>query len=59
MKKSGQKYLAGSSGDVVKWWQRRCNEILGRSQAEDWLFGQAARSAMPALQIPLLNYKMR
>ena len=49
-RKSGKKYLVGSTGDVVKWWQCRCNEILGRRQAEDGLFGQAARSDTLALQ---------
>lgn len=49
-KKAGQKYAVGSSGNVVKWWQRRCNEILGRRQAEDGLFGQTARSDTFALQ---------
>ena len=49
-KKSGRKYVAGSSGNVVKWWQRRCNEILGRRQVEDGLFGQNARNDTLALQ---------
>lgn len=49
-KKSGQKYVAGSSGHVVKWWQRRCNEILGHSQAVDGLYGQTSRNETIALQ---------
>ena len=35
---------------MVKWWQRRCNEILGRRQVEDGLFGQNARNDTLALQ---------
>jgi len=49
-KKSGKKYVAGSSGNVVKWWQRRCNEILGRGQEVDGLFGQISRNDTLALQ---------
>lgn len=49
-KKSGSKYLVGSSGPLVKWWQRRCNEILGRSQEIDGMFGQNARNDTLALQ---------
>lgn len=49
-KKTGRKYVVGSSGDVVKWWQRRCNEILGHHQAEDGLFGQIARNDTLVLQ---------
>ena len=48
--KSGQKYIVGSAGHVVKWWQGRCNEILGHRQAEDGLYGQAARRETFALQ---------
>mgnify|MGYP002511062243 CR=1 FL=1 len=49
-KKSGRRYLVCSSGPLVKWWQRRCNEILGRSQKVDGLFGQTARNDTLALQ---------
>ncbi len=49
-KNSGQRYLAGSSGHVVKWWQHRCNEILGRRQAVDGLYGRNARNDTLALQ---------
>lgn len=49
-KKSGKKYVAGSSGHVVGWWQRRCNEILGHSQAVDGLYGRNARGETLALQ---------
>ena len=31
---------AGSTGAVVKWWQRRCNEILGHRQEEDGMYGK-------------------
>lgn len=43
-------YKVGSSGSVVKWWQRRCNEILGRDQAVDGLYGKNSRSETIALQ---------
>ncbi|MCI9438476.1 MAG: hypothetical protein HFH85_15170 [Lachnospiraceae bacterium] len=49
-KKSGSKYLVGSSGPLVKWWQRRCNEILEHSQKVDGLFGNASRSETLMLQ---------
>lgn len=48
--KSGQKYIVGSAGHVVKWWQGRCNEILGHRQSEDGLYGQEARRETFALQ---------
>lgn len=43
-KKSGQKYVVGSSGHVVKWWQTRCNEILSCSRKVDGLFGENSRN---------------
>lgn len=43
-------YVVGSSGHVVKWWQQRSNEILGRSQAVDGLYGKIARADTIALQ---------
>lgn len=49
-KRSGETYVTGSVGQVVRWWQRRCNEILGRSQAVDGKYGRAARAATIALQ---------
>ncbi len=49
-KKSGKNYVTGSTGHVVKWWQRRCNEILGRHQAEDGRYGKTARADTLALQ---------
>lgn len=47
-------WKAGSSGSVVKWWQRRCNEMLGHSQSVDGLYGKTARSETIELQ-KLLN----
>lgn len=42
-KKSGGKYVVGSSGNIVKWWQTRCNEISGHHQNVDGLYGQKSR----------------
>lgn len=52
-KKSGQEYVVGSSGHVVKWWQQRCNEILGHDQDVDGLFGRISRQDTLALQYRL------
>lgn len=49
-KMSGKKYVVGSEGNVVKWWQRRCNEILGRHQEVDGRYGPTARTDTIALQ---------
>lgn len=43
-------YKAGSIGAVVKWWQRRCNEILGHRQEEDGMYGKISRSETIAVQ---------
>ena len=43
-------YKAGSTGAVVKWWQRRCNEILGHDQEVDGMYGKISRSETIALQ---------
>ena len=43
-KKSGRKYVAGSTGAVVGWWQQRCNEVLGHNQAVDRRYGPKART---------------
>ena len=43
-------YKVGSTGEVVKWWQRRCNEILGHAQKVDGQYGKTARSETLALQ---------
>lgn len=37
-------FFVGSTGEVVKWHQTRCNEILGHNQAVDGKFGKVARS---------------
>ena len=52
-KKSGMKISVGSSGELVKYWQRRTNEILGTSIKEDGLFGKETRSNTGALQVKL------
>jgi len=49
-KKFGFTYTVGSTGYVVAWWQRRCNEILSRNQAVDKKFGKTARANTIALQ---------
>lgn len=46
-------YKAGTSGFVVKWWQRRCNEILGHHQKEDGLYGKTARKETIEVQYKL------
>lgn len=43
-------WKVGSKGAVVKWWQRRCNEILGHSQKEDGLYGSTSRKESMELQ---------
>lgn len=43
-------YKAGSKGEVVKWWQHRCNEILGHSQTVDGLYGPISMGETIALQ---------
>lgn len=49
-KKVGIIYITGSTGYVVRWWQRRCNEILGRNQDVDGKYGKTARADTIALQ---------
>lgn len=49
-KKSGLVWKVGSSGYLVKWWQGRCNDILGHNQKEDGLFGKNTRAETIALQ---------
>ncbi len=44
------RYTAGSSGQVVKWWQVRCNEILGHSQKVDGLYGKVSRKETVTVQ---------
>lgn len=43
-------YTVGSSGHVVKWWQGRCNEILGHSQKVDGLYGKVSRKETVTVQ---------
>lgn len=50
VKKSGLTYKVGSTGEVVKWWQTRCNEILGHNQIEDGKYGKDARKETIAVQ---------
>lgn len=49
-KKTLISYKVGSSGAVVKWWQRRCNEILGHNQTVDGLYGKTAREETMLVQ---------
>ena len=49
-KRFGLTYKVGSTGAVVKWWQRRCNEILGHDQDEDGKYGKDARKETIAVQ---------
>lgn len=43
-------YKVGSAGAVVKWYQRRCNEILGHDQLIDGKYGNTARKETLYLQ---------
>lgn len=43
-------WKVGATGEVVKWWQTRCNEILGHSQKEDGKYGRTARTETMAVQ---------
>ena len=49
-KRVGLVYKAGSTGEVVRWWQSRCNEILGHSQRVDGKYGSTARKETIAVQ---------
>lgn len=49
-KRIGIVWRTGSTGAVVEWWQRRCNEILGHDQKVDGLYGKTARSETIAVQ---------
>lgn len=48
--RSGLSWKVGSTGEVVRWWQIRCNEILGAAQKTDGKYGKAARAATIAVQ---------
>lgn len=43
-------YSTGSIGEVVKWWQSRCNEILGHEQEVDGKYGSNSRKETMAVQ---------
>lgn len=49
-KRVGLVYKAGSTGEIVRWWQSRCNEILGHSQKVDGKYGSTARKETIELQ---------
>lgn len=49
-RKVNGEYKVGSSGQVVQWWQERCNEILGHSQKVDGLYGKGSRKETIAVQ---------
>lgn len=49
-KRVGLIYKVGSTGAVVKWWQTRCNEILGGNQDTDGRYGKTARAETIKLQ---------
>lgn len=53
-KRAGFSCKTGSTGQVVKWWQTRCNEILGHSNDIDGKFGKKTRKDTIQLQ-KLLN----
>lgn len=55
--RSGLSWKVGSTGEVVRWWQTRCNEILGAAQKVDGKYGKAARAATIAAQ-KKLNLKV-
>lgn len=43
-------YTTGSTGHVVRWWQTRCNEILGIDDDVDGYFGPKSRENTIAVQ---------
>ena len=48
--KYGFSWKVGHKGYVVRWFQKRCNEILGHDQEEDGFYGKIARSECLELQ---------
>ncbi len=48
--RSGKKYVVGSKGYIVRWWQSRCNEVLGHNQDVDGRYGARTRSETMVLQ---------
>ena len=49
-KRIGLKWKTGSTGHVVRWWQTRCNEILGHNNDVDGKFGNNTRRDTIELQ---------
>ena len=49
-KKSGITWKVGSTGNVVEWFQGRCNEVLGHEQKIDGLYGANSRKECLQLQ---------
>lgn len=49
-RKKGIKWTVGSTGQVVKWWQTRCNEILEHNNEVDGKYGNVTRSETIQLQ---------
>ena len=49
-KRLGLTYKVGSTGEVARWWQTRCNEILGSNQDTDGRYGKTARAETIKLQ---------
>lgn len=43
-------WSVGSKGEVVRWHQKRCNEILGHDNAEDGKYGKLTREETMMLQ---------
>lgn len=56
-KRVGLLWHTGSTGKVVEWHQKRCNEILGHAQKVDGLYGKTSRSETIELQ-EKLNLKV-
>lgn len=49
-KKVSGKWMVGSTGKLVEWFQKRCNEILGHDQEVDGLYGKNSRTECVAVQ---------
>lgn len=49
-KRVGSSWNVGSTGEVVKWVQRRCNEILGTSMEVDGKYGKDTRAVVLEVQ---------
>ena len=47
---NGVTWKTGSTGQVVKWWQTRCNEILGHNNDTDGKFGKNTRKETREVQ---------